>query len=188
MPSKEWYQKNKEANKIYQQQYNADNKERISKRSKTYHEENKEVLKLRSKQFRDNNREHYLNKKYSYRVKSFDAIIKLGLNKARGHAKTYKREFNITHEYLMTLLVQQDYKCAISQVRMTHNKDIYTVSIDRIDSSKGYVEGNVQLVCKFCNLGKNTHSNQEALDFIKTIEMNLLKKLKDSGVLKVGIN
>ncbi len=39
------------------------------------------------------------------------------------------------------------------------------MSIDRIDSSKGYVPGNVQLVCKFVNLGKSGHSQVEVLGF-----------------------
>jgi hypothetical protein len=36
-----------------------------------------------------------------------------------------------------------------------------TVSVDRIDSSKGYVPGNVQLVCKWVNLAKQDYSNDD---------------------------
>lgn len=53
---------------------------------------------------------------------------------------------------------------------MTHKlRDLFAASIDRIDSAKGYVAGNVQLVCKAINLAKSAHSNDEILDFVTAV-------------------
>ena len=41
--------------------------------------------------------------------------------------------------------------------------------IDRVDSSKGYVEDNVVSCCKYCNTAKNTMSRDEFLKWIKRV-------------------
>jgi 5-methylcytosine-specific restriction endonuclease McrA len=47
-------------------------------------------------------------------------------------------------------------------------KYLYT-GVDRIDSSFGYVEGNVQTCCMWCNRAKSTMSEQEFFAWIKKI-------------------
>jgi len=44
--------------------------------------------------------------------------------------------------------------------------------IDRTDSSKGYVWGNVVSCCKYCNTAKNTMSEDEFINFIKRVYEN----------------
>jgi hypothetical protein len=44
-----------------------------------------------------------------------------------------------------------------------------TVSVDRIDSSEGYVPNNVQLVCKWVNLAKQDHTNADMLAIIEEL-------------------
>lgn len=71
--------------------------------------------------------------------------------KARGHI------VEISPEYANELLKKQNYKCALSGLPITliSNGGIktcnQTASLDRIDSSKGYIEGNVQWVHKHIN-------------------------------------
>jgi hypothetical protein len=61
------------------------------------------------------------------------------------------REFNVTIEYLWDLFLQQNRKCSLSGVEIkfgrqrkkVETKYEQTASLDRIDSSKGYIIGNV---------------------------------------------
>lgn len=80
----------------------------------------------------------------------------------------YKKERSaISKEYILELLEKQNGKCAISGIEMTfikipgHPKVHTNLSIDRIDSSKGYEVGNVHLVCAIVNIMKNTLSLEE---------------------------
>jgi hypothetical protein len=45
----------------------------------------------------------------------------------------------------------------------------YTHSIDRIDNSKGYVKGNIEVVTKKANSMKNSASKEELLNFANSI-------------------
>lgn len=45
-------------------------------------------------------------------------------------------------------------------------------SLDRIDSSLGYIRGNVQFVCLSVNLAKNGFSHEQMLSFFKKINLN----------------
>jgi len=84
---------------------------------------------------------------------------------------TYKRkkEWAVTGEYLWELFLKQDRKCALSGIELQMcdkclDKSSQTASVDRIDSSRGYVEGNVQWIHKDLNKMKWTLSQKE---FIK---------------------
>ncbi len=73
----------------------------------------------------------------------------------------------IDFAHVWNLWALQNGQCAITFLPMTHRYDeTTTISIDRIDSSEGYVPGNVQLVCQSANLMKSERSNIEARRFI----------------------
>lgn len=44
-----------------------------------------------------------------------------------------------------------------------------TASLDRIVSTKGYVEGNVQWVCKMVNIMKNVYDQEDFINMCKKI-------------------
>jgi len=78
-----------------------------------------------------------------------------------------RREFDLDGPYLLELWEKQGGVCALTGIRMTHQfGDMRAVSIDRIDSSKGHVRGNIQLICQCVNLMKNEHSNDEVVGFL----------------------
>ena len=99
------------------------------------------------------------------------------------HAKV-KREFDITVEDLKNLWDDQGGKCAISGLEMTEppsdrqrkktkDRNPLTGSLDRIDSDKGYVKGNIQWVCTFVNYAKNNFKDKQIKEIFKTIKGNV---------------
>ena len=69
-----------------------------------------------------------------------------------------KYEVTITSQELYALFEAQAGLCALSKVPMTwiagKGRQSANISLDRIDNSKGYISGNVQLVCVAVNLMK----------------------------------
>jgi len=63
--------------------------------------------------------------------------------------------------------------CPLSGETMTHtlgNGGVLTnISVDRIDSNKNYVKGNIQFVCLMANLMKNKYNNETLLGWSKKI-------------------
>lgn len=92
-------------------------------------------------------------------------------------SKAIKRniEFSITIEYIWNLFEKQNRKCALSGLSITfgkRSKEYGTASLDRIDNSKGYVEGNVWWVHKDINKMKNVHSVEYFIELCKLISRN----------------
>ena len=85
-------------------------------------------------------------------------------NIKRGACKR-KLEYNLSNKYIWDLFIRQNRKCNLSGLELTFDsrirrrKDI-TASLDRIDSSKGYIEGNVQWIHKDINMMKNNHNEK----------------------------
>ena len=89
-----------------------------------------------------------------------------------------KHEVSLSLDYLMTLWESQYGRCAITNIPISLTSDdfVQMASLDRIDSSIGYIEGNVQYVSCCINLAKNNLSNQRMHDFIKLIIDNYKKE------------
>lgn len=83
---------------------------------------------------------------------------------------------DITKQDLYDLWDNQQGKCALSGIEMTYISNCgripTNVSVDRIDSSKGYIKGNVQLVCMAVNQMKNDLDTQTLLMFCNAIINN----------------
>lgn len=80
-------------------------------------------------------------------------------------------------EYLKKLWEQQNGKCPYTQVCLKlpnttgdRVSELDFASLDRIDSTKGYLKGNVQFVSLFINFAKNKFSRQQVEEFIKLIK------------------
>lgn len=84
-------------------------------------------------------------------------------------------EFSISIEYTWNLYVKQDGKCFYTKKELdlkTRNSGPMTASLDRIDSSKGYVEGNVVWVHKDVNIMKNQYSHNYFISLCQLIVAN----------------
>lgn len=79
-------------------------------------------------------------------------------------------ENNLTEEFLMKLNEKQNNRCAISRIVFDNDKN--KISIDRIDSSKGYLMDNVQLVTFNVNRMKNNFKQEYFINICKKISQN----------------
>jgi hypothetical protein len=70
--------------------------------------------------------------------------------------------------------------CPLSGETMTHKlgrgEILTNISVDRINSDKDYIKGNIQFVCLMTNLMKNKYNNKTLLGWSKKIVDNLGRK------------
>lgn len=93
----------------------------------------------------------------------------------RNCKKRYK-ECTITLEDLYKQWQKQNGICPYSGIKLNiatytknHKNPIYTASVDRIDSSKGYIPGNIQFVSTCLNYLKSTLSDSDTRFICKCI-------------------
>jgi len=84
------------------------------------------------------------------------------------------REVDVDKEYLKEVFEQQKGLCIYSGVALEHSakgksNPLTTASLDRIDSNKGYIKGNVQFTSIVCNHAKNGMSDTEMKEWIKLV-------------------
>lgn len=81
------------------------------------------------------------------------------------------RDFEVSLKYLWGLFLKQKRRCALSGIPIVFSYSFadrcktQTASLDRIDSSKGYVKSNVQWVHKRINAMKNNMSDTEFMQW-----------------------
>jgi hypothetical protein len=87
---------------------------------------------------------------------------------------------DITTDYIKELVETQQNKCAYSGVEFIWEYGSnQKPSLDRIDSSKGYIKGNVHLVTTIVNQAKSDLMEIEFLKMVKSIyETKNLQKLQ----------
>lgn len=79
----------------------------------------------------------------------------------------------VTIEFAWDLFLKQNRKCALSgQDIFIGDRQYGTASIDRIDSSKGYEEGNIQWVHKDINFMKRTYSMEYFIEMCRMVSEN----------------
>jgi len=176
--SKAYYERNKEQCAATHHLYYEKHKAQICQRMKSwynnggkhvvsqYRQKHKKRLNTKMQEWRKRNPD----RQKALRCKSFSSFLTMCIWTAKVSKVAKTKGFDITKDYLLMLLKKQNNKCAISEINLIH--DIgkpETVSIDRIDSSKGYIKGNVQLVCQFINYAKHDYSQEECKRLVAEI-------------------
>lgn len=69
--------------------------------------------------------------------------------------------------------------CPALQIPFGTDSNYNVPSVDRIDNSKGYIKGNVQVLSRRANMMKNCASNEELIQFAKWIKENIKTKTDD---------
>ncbi len=86
----------------------------------------------------------------------------------RAGAKTRNIEFNISKKDMWDQFVKQQQKCALTGILLTMGDDVNcTASLDRRDSSIGYIVDNIQWVHKWMNVFKSDLKEADLFAIIK---------------------
>jgi hypothetical protein len=123
------------------------------------------------------------NNKYSASADAFlrrrISVLKQDCHKRRGRKKVllnYDKIFKIWKSQYSKMGLT----CPLSGETMTHilgrGEVLTNISVDRIDSSKDYIKGNIQFVCIMANLMKNKYNNKTLLGWSKKIVNHLGRK------------
>ena len=97
---------------------------------------------------------------------SFQLFIESKVYNSLFEDRRNNRIGNITKDFVLEMLQQQNYKCKLSGINLTHEKSLYDMSIDRIDNNYGHIKDNIQLICRGLNIAKNRHTNDDIIFFL----------------------
>jgi len=96
----------------------------------------------------------------------------------RVNAKNKNLGFTLTRDEFSIITQQNCFYCGIEPyqtIKSKHDKGSFTYNgIDRIDSKKGYIEGNMVPCCGKCNILKNNSTQKDFLELIGKIYNNLV--------------
>jgi len=114
-----------------------------------------------------------------YRQKKYKTIGRISANhfgNIKHGAIQRNLEFTLSAEFIDNLFTSQNGKCALTGIDLIlfpcykeHQRTDITASLDRIDSSKGYTEDNVQWVHKVINIMKGSLNNSEFINISKLV-------------------
>lgn len=136
-----------------------------SRRNATFHKNHREEILKRKREdyprwYKDN-KENILKSVKNY-YQTYKGTFRYGMTQLKSHAKQRGKEFNLSMETLRRLYEENCFYC---------ESETPSINIDRIDNTKGYVEGNVVSCCVRCNRVKGEMSVEE-------LKAHLLKMLE----------
>jgi len=105
--------------------------------------------------------------------------LRKSLNRVYNRITKNKKWHNtdITLEFLWDLYIQQGGRCYYTGLDLELIKDNeYTISVDRIDSSKSYMKNNIVLTCRYVNFFKNNLSIDQFITLLENIK-NIKKSI-----------
>ena len=99
--------------------------------------------------------------------------------KIKKGAKKRNLDFSINIKEIWELFEKQKRKCALTglPIKMGVKEKMGTASLDRINSNKGYIKGNVQWVHRNVNIIKHSCSQEYFVNICRKVVQN--KELKD---------
>lgn len=116
------------------------------------------------------------NPHFNRRVGRFNKHASLKLLSIKQGAAKRGLEYKLDDSYATSLINSNCYYCGClpcSETKdLTYDESTLFNGIDRIDSSKGYVIGNVVPCCKWCNQAKSTMSQADFYIWVQRINSN----------------
>lgn len=107
------------------------------------------------------------NKRRAEKIRSNPQLRLFKASKSR--AALTNKDFNLDLEDIKIPV-----ECPILKVPMVF-KSLYAPSVDRIDNTKGYVKGNVQVISWKANVMKNSATNEELVKFAEWVNATLVE-------------
>ena len=113
-------------------------------------------------------------------ILSYKGVSRRLIRIFKGQADAKGKYWDLDIIYLGDLFEKQKGKCAYTgwELEIGTHKTPKTASLDRIDSSKGYIKGNVQWVHKDVNIAKNIFSHENflkmCLDIVKNQKLRVM--------------
>jgi hypothetical protein len=99
------------------------------------------------------------------------------LNNAKGRAKRKGIKFDLS----IKDIINHKNVCPISLclvgINYSGTQYLFSPSIDRIDSNKGYTSDNIQITSYWANLAKNKFSDEEAKSYFQSAITNIMSLL-----------
>ena len=95
-------------------------------------------------------------------------------------------DLDLDFDYIKNLYEEQEGMCYYSGIEMTTSGE-YQMSLERLDESKGYIEGNVVLCCLEFN-GQEQWSHMKIIDLIMTLDQNIEENIIDFSDITVSYN
>lgn len=133
----------------------------------------KDCNRVRSNKWRSENKSKAAVAMGNYR-QTLEGCIRERFHNAHHRARDKDYEFNISVEFLIKLFNDQKGLCALSGYEMNYiSGSSYKMSLDRIDSSKGYTIDNVQWITWQVN---NLKGNLEESELFKLCEAICTRK------------
>ena len=146
--------------KEYYAKYYQENKEKIDAKKKLWAENNKERIKSVGKEYRERTKE----KSKAWRDDNKDRLYFLSL-KARAIKKGL--EFNLEEADVLSVDVCPVF--GVNLVRSLLKPAWNSSSVDRIDNTKGYVKGNIQIMSYLANSMKRNATNEQLILFAEWV-------------------
>ena len=117
-----------------------------------------------------------------------EASLNKIINEYKTGAKRRKLPFELTRENVQQLVTSNCSYCGCKpNIMINHPRgDLLHLGIDRIDSSKGYVEDNVVPCCGTCNVMKMAMSREEFLNHNERISNYQKEKYEKNSVSDIN--
>jgi hypothetical protein len=172
---------NSEKEKARLAKYHAANPEKVKARLAEYRAANPEKVKARKAEYRAANPEKVKARKAEYRAANPEKGM---LRSARGRAREKGWDFNLE---LSDIIIPA--KCPVLGIPLVSGSgkgspQRNSPSLDRIDSRKGYVKGNIWVISWQANRIKSDSTPEELIAIGKAVERRLFPRLVDKLMAK----
>lgn len=102
-----------------------------------------------------------------------DGYLRTKIHSAKRNSIDKGLAFDLDFDFIKELLAKQQGKCFFSGIELQFKPhDIYSMSIDRVDSLKSYTRDNVVLTCWVVNMMKRDLTNEVFIELCKKITDN----------------